>query len=412
MGRAGGQAVTPRTWWRVGAAMFTVGFGANLFAPMLEVYRSQDGLSESFVTGMLGIYAAGLVPALLVFGPVSDHRGRRAVMRPALAVVLVASLVLALSSQASDWLLYAGRWVMGFGVGMAMSSGSAWVKQLSADRPGAGPRRATVVLSGGFGAGPLVAGLLAQFLPAPQVTPFVVHAVLVLLAGALVWRVPETQLPARGPRAARPLVPPVALTARFFWVVAAWSPWVFGTATVAFASIPSFVIGIVRFPVAYLGLVAATVMFTGVLVQPLASRLGERGWLPLSVTGLGAASAGLLLGAVTVAGQLSWLAFPTAVMLGVSYGLMMVAGLREVELLARPHDLGALIGVFYTLTYVGFAVPFVLAVLAPAVAELAGVGAGTGFVWCLLAGVLVCAVSAGPVARAASRGVPDPGTTA
>ena len=100
--------VTPRTWWRVGAAMFTVGFGANLFAPMLEVYRSQDGLSESFVTGMLGIYAAGLVPALLVLGPVSDHRGRRAVMRPALAVVLVASLVLAAASHTTDWLLYPG----------------------------------------------------------------------------------------------------------------------------------------------------------------------------------------------------------------------------------------------------------------------------------------------------------------
>lgn len=121
-------AATPRTWWRVGAATFTVGFGANLFAPMLEVYRSQDGLSESFVTGMLGIYAVGLVPALLVFGPVSDHRGRRAVMRPALAVVIAASLVLAAASHTSDWLLHAGRWVMGFGVGMAMASGSAWVK--------------------------------------------------------------------------------------------------------------------------------------------------------------------------------------------------------------------------------------------------------------------------------------------
>ncbi|RKQ37070.1 MFS transporter [Kocuria tytonis] len=403
--------LTPRTWWRVGAAMFTVGFGANLFAPMLEVYRSQDGLSESFVTGMLGIYAAGLVPALLVFGPVSDHRGRRAVMRPALAVVTVASLILATASHTSDWLLYAGRWIMGFGVGMAMSSGSAWVKQLSTDRPGAGPRRATVVLSAGFGAGPLAAGLLAQFLPAPQITPFLVHTVLALGAAALVWTVPETQPPARGPRTRQPLVPPVALTGRFFWVVAAWAPWVFGTATVAFASIPSFVLGPVRWPVAYLGTVAAAVMFTGVLVQPLAARLGERGWLPLSVTGLGAASAGLVLGALTVTWHQSWLAFPTAVLLGVSYGFMMVAGLKEVELMARPHELGALIGVFYTLTYVGFGVPFALSLAGPAVARLAGVGATTGFVWCLLFGVLVCAVSAVPVARAASRAVPDPGTT-
>ncbi|MDO4255717.1 MAG: MFS transporter [Kocuria sp.] len=406
------EAVMPRTWRRVGAAMFTVAFGANLFAPMLEVYREQDGLSESFVTGMLGIYAAGLVPALLVFGPVSDHRGRRAVMRPALAVVFAASLILAAASQTSEWLLYLGRWIMGFGVGMAMSSGSAWVKQLSTDQPGAGPRRATVVLSAGFGAGPLAAGLLAQFLPAPQATPFMVHLVPVLVGAAMVWCVPETQPAIQGPRPRQPLVPPIALTGRFFWVVAAWAPWVFGTATVAFASIPLYTLSSVRFPIAYLGLVASVVMLTGVLVQPLAARLGEDGWLPLSVTGLGAASAGLLLGALTVTWHLSWLAIPTAVLLGVSYGFMMVAGLREVELLARPHELGALIGVFYTLTYVGFAVPFVLSFLAPAVARVAGVGETTGFVWCLLAGVVVCAASAVPVARAASRVVPDPGTTA
>ena len=90
---------------------------------------------------------------------------------------------------------------------------------------------------------------------------------------------------------------------------------------------------------------------------------------------------------------------------------MMVAGLREVELMARPHELGALIGVFYTLTYTGFAVPFVLSLVAPAVARWAGVEPTTGFVWCLLFGVLVCGVSAVPVARAAARGVPDPGTT-
>lgn len=99
-----------------------------------------------------------------------------------------------------------------------------------------------MVLSAGFGGGPLAAGLLAQFLPAPQVTPFLLHVLLAGCAAVLVWRVPETQPPASGPRPSRPLVPAVARTGRFFWVVAAWAPWVFGTATIAFASIPSFLL--------------------------------------------------------------------------------------------------------------------------------------------------------------------------
>ena len=54
---------------RIGLAMFAIGYGADLFAPMLEVYRSMNGTGSS-VTAMFGVYAAGLVPALIIFGPI------------------------------------------------------------------------------------------------------------------------------------------------------------------------------------------------------------------------------------------------------------------------------------------------------------------------------------------------------
>lgn len=400
--------ITSRTWIRVGLAMFAVGFGTNLFAPMLEVYRDQDGISEASVTAMFGIYAAGLVPALLIFGPVSDHYGRRAVVRPALILVAVASGILAAGSQAPEWVLYVGRWIMGFGVGMAMSSGSAWIKQLSVDRPTAGPRRATIVLSAGFGGGPLIAGQFAEFLPGPQITPYLLHIALVIVTIPLVWGVPETQFPAEGRVKRPPLVPRIALTGRFFWAVAAWAPWVFGTATVAFTSIPGFVTDNVEYPVAYLGLISGVGMFSGVFIQPVAAKLATYGWLPLSVVGLGAASVGLVLGAVAIEVDSALLVIPAAIILGCSYGIMMVSGLREVEIIAEPHELGALIGVFYTLTYTGFAVPFVLAVLGPFVGDLFGIGPVRGFIACLAFGVVVCLVSTVPVARAASRAVPHP----
>ena len=406
-----GGTITSRTWIRVGLAMFAVGFGTNLFAPMLEVYRDQDGISEASVTAMFGIYAAGLVPALLIFGPISDHRGRRAVVRPALILVAVASGILAAGSEAPEWVLYVGRWIMGFGVGMAMSSGSAWIKQLCVDRPSAGPRRATIVLSAGFGGGPLIAAQFAEFLPAPQVTPYLLHIALVLVTIPLVWGVPETQFPAPGRVKRPPLVPRIALTGRFFWAVAAWAPWVFGTATVAFTSIPGFVTDSVSHPVAYLGLISGVGMFSGVFIQPVAAKLAAHGWLPLSVVGLGAASVGLIVGAVAIELNSALLVVPAAIILGCSYGIMMVSGLREVEIIAEPHELGALIGVFYTLTYSGFAVPFLLAILGPVVGVIFGIGPVRGFICCLVFGVVVCLASAVPVARAASRAVAHPRRT-
>ena len=103
-------AIGRRDWLRIGLAMFAIGFGANLFAPMLEVYRSLEGIGQASVTAMLGIYAAGLVPALLIFGPVSDRRGRRAVLRPALFLSGVGTVILAAGSFGAEWPLYLGRY--------------------------------------------------------------------------------------------------------------------------------------------------------------------------------------------------------------------------------------------------------------------------------------------------------------
>jgi MFS family permease len=57
--------------------MFAVGWGANQFSPMLIVYRHELNLSAAAVAGLFAIYAATLVPGLLIGGPASDRYGRR-----------------------------------------------------------------------------------------------------------------------------------------------------------------------------------------------------------------------------------------------------------------------------------------------------------------------------------------------
>ncbi len=87
---------------------------------------------------------------------------------------------------------------------MAFGAGTAWMKELSAQAPvGAGARRAAVSLSAGFGCGALFAGVVAQWLPAPQVSPYVVHIALMIAALALVWPVPETRTVRTAPAATR-----------------------------------------------------------------------------------------------------------------------------------------------------------------------------------------------------------------
>ena len=73
--------------------MFAICFGANLFAPLLPVMREVHDLSQAQVNFLLAIYIVGLVPALLIGGPASDRRGRRAVVRPALIFSIIGTLV-------------------------------------------------------------------------------------------------------------------------------------------------------------------------------------------------------------------------------------------------------------------------------------------------------------------------------
>lgn len=362
-------------WLRVAAALFAVGWGANQFAAMLLVYRDEDGASSEAVTALFGAYALGLIPALLIVAPISDRIGRRRVVRPVLVLSFIATVILLVGGDHLVVLLL-GRLVAGIASGAAFAPGTAWVKELSTDGPpGTGARRATLALSAGFGSGPLIAGVFGQWLPAPTVLPYVPHLVLMLGVTVLAWHAPEPLVarikdePRRRSEAwqamrSRPFALGVTLTA----------PWVFGAAATSFATIPTFV-DIELAPVAVTGALTGLTLWTGVAVQPLGRRLHDPR-LVIS-TGLAAAAAGLMVGLLLATTHATWLVVPAAMLLGTTYGLILVGGLTTVEALAHPGDLGTLNAVFYSLTYVGFAAPLLstlaLNAISPEQLMLAGI---------------------------------------
>jgi len=352
---------------RAAAALFAIGYGANQFSSLMVVYREQAHYSAVTVAAFFGVYAAGLVPGLLLGGPASDRWGRRRLVLPALAVSAPASGVLALGGvpTVSEPALYTGRFAFGVVTGIAMAVGSSWVKELSqppwdpAADPAAGARRAAIALSAGFGVGPLVAGLLGQWGPAPMELPYLVHVVLTLVVLAAVVGVPETR-----PGGARPGLR-VHLPRRFRRVVAPMAPWAFGAPALSFAVQPA-ALGphIAGFGLVYATLLTTVTLGIGVAVQSWARRLSPATGSRL---GLGALIAGLLVAACAAALGSPVLAVPASAVIGVAYGLLLVAGLVEVQRMATPGQLGGLTAVYYAVTYVGFVLPVLLAALAGAV---------------------------------------------
>ena len=69
------------------------------------------------------------------------------------------------------------------------------------------------------------------------------------------------------------------------------------------------------------------------------------------------------------------MAFVVAIVLGIAYGICVVAGLVIVQAIAEPKDLAGITGVYYSLAYSGFLLPTVLAALLPVMPYSVSLGA-------------------------------------
>jgi len=355
-------------WLRAGAALFGAAWGSNQFTPMLLVYRQQLGVSTGTLEALFGVYALGLVPGLLIAGPLSDARGRRPVILASAVLSLAGTVALVVADHALTP-LFVGRFLTGLGSGAAFGAGTAWLRELSRPPFGdatdhAAARRGAMAMTIGFAAGPLVSGVLAQWAPDPGVVPYLPHALLMVAVLALVPGAPETVT--RGAHVAIGRALPSLRHPRFVKVVAPMAPWVFAAPAVAFALLPS-VVGAAHATdgIALTAVVAMVAATAGVLIQPVARRLDAQAAGNRAATlGLGVMVAGLALSAFTAHAHRTWLLLPSSIVLGMGYGLCLVAGLVEVQRLAHPEALAGLTAIFYVLTYIGFAVPFLLALAA------------------------------------------------
>jgi MFS family permease len=350
--------------WRAPApAILAAAWGGNHFSPLLLLYRQVDGYSTVQVNLFFACYVLGLVPGFLCTGPLSDRYGRKRPVAVALALGVLGSVVLAAGSASPFWMC-AGRLISGVSVAVAMVAGTAWIKELSEHdaNPATRARRASLALTAGFGVGAGVSGALAQWGPAPTLFPYAVHVVLSVAAAFPLAHAPETA----GAGTVRiALDIPVGSRRRFAGLILPLAPWVFGAPALAFVVGPALVAGrTAGLGIAFATLAAVLTLAAGAAVQPYVPRLARltRGYH--GVAGLVLFATGTALLAVDAVVRSPVLAAGAAVLLGTAYGVCIVAGLVEVQAMAGPDTLAGMTGIYWSLTYVGFALPVALAGLA------------------------------------------------
>jgi MFS family permease len=348
--------------------LFAVAFGTNVPTPLLLVYRSTLDLSATTLTAIFGVYAAGLLPALLVAGPLSDRVGRRPIVVPFTVLSAVASLIF-LPAAGAVLLLYLGRFLQGVVSGAVFSVGTAWLAELTGDAATAG-RRAGIALSSGWALGPLISGIIGEAAGGTAGgfgatgVPYLVH--LTVMAAALLWlrRIPETRPRAVEPRPLLNLGVPADATTAFWWFVAPAAVCVFTFASISVTVLPLFLEAQLEgIEVLVTGVIAGLTLAVGAVVQRPLTRVAPTTSAPLGVA-LGTAGLGMALLAAATG---FWpLILPAALLFGAGYGCCLASGLTSTERLADPEERGALNATFYAAAYLGFAAPYLVSLVARA----------------------------------------------
>ncbi|KQU56313.1 MFS transporter [Rhodococcus sp. Leaf278] len=173
--------------------------GTTMPTPLYSLYEVEFGFSVFVVTLVFAAYAVGVLGALLAFGRWSDSLGRRPMLLGAIAFGLVSAVVFVTADSLTA--LVIGRVLSGLSAGIFVGTATVTLLELVPDRwRDRAPAIATAANIGGLGLGPLVAGLLAEYLPQPLRLTFFVDIALLVVAGVAVFFAPETVRVAAGAR--------------------------------------------------------------------------------------------------------------------------------------------------------------------------------------------------------------------
>lgn len=342
---------SPFLW--AAAALVAGTMGTALASPLYPLYQQAWGFPASTITVIYVTYMFGVLGALLFLGRLPDHLGALRVLKAGLAGIGVGLAVSALADSVDSLLV--GRVIIGVASGLITPSATAALVELE---PPSQIRRATLVASitsvVGFGSGPLVAGVLAQFFGAPLVTSYVVVLALVVLVffglGKGAGREREGLPPLRPS-----FTLPVPMARPAFAVAAAAAFLAFALFSLYAALAPSFIAGLLPWHgTAVSGGAIALVLFISGATQLVLRGVPVRRGMAIGLAGL-ILSVGLL--AAALRSQSALLFAASDLIAGVGHGIAFMSAMAIVHRTTGAGTRAGILSSFLTVGYLGTIVP-------------------------------------------------------
>ena len=329
--------VVSHTLWTSAAPALTYG-----------LYAQEWHLTHTVTAGIFAIYPIGVVVMLVGFGGISDQIGRRATMLAGLVASLAGALLFAVAPDVR-W-VFAGRALMGIGVGLAASPSTAAILEFSSQERAKSAASVTMRAQAiGFAAALLLGGALTEYGPWPTRLCFWVLALflIVLLIGT--WLLPRHTLGGAGGdwRSRMPSVPKHVRRAFAVSSTAMVAAYTFGVLVLSLGGQVEH--DLIGSPNAFLNsgvlsLFPIVMGAIGIIARTLSPRMALI--VGALVSGLGMV---LLILAVNLRDLVIYLLATAAA--GGAYSLLFVGGLQVISTVAHQRNRGGILAALYLLGY-------------------------------------------------------------
>ena len=325
----------------------------TLPTPLYPLFEQRFGFGTAFTTQLFAIYAVGVIGALIVFGRLSDGLGRRPLLRLGVIFSIASAVLFLIGSHIG--LLLTGRVLSGLAAGIFTSTATVTVlENAPAGRERLAGSLATAANMGGLGLGILTSGLLARFAPAPLVTPFLVNAIMLVIAGVALLLVRDrTRGGATAVRLQLPRIP--ASAKRMFAAASPGAITGFAVCGLYSAIAPSFIGQTLHVTsTAVTGSVVFLLFGASATAQVLLRGMGDRrliiGGTVTMIVSMGALVFALMAGSLPVL-------IVSAALAGAGQGLVFMTGMRAITAVTAPEHRTEATTSYFILAYVFMSVP-------------------------------------------------------
>src|SRR5689334_4501535 len=359
-GRGVYRPTLPRraAFWLLAAVLCLLFVASAAPAPLYGVYQAEWHFSVTTLTAVFAVYAFVLLVTLLMFGSVSDYFGRRRTIVAGLAAYGMACGVFLLAGGVAA--LFVARALQGVAVGLATGALGAAMIELQPEGSGLAPPVTSAAGPLGLAIGGFGASALVQYGPART------HLVwwLLLCAGlALVGAVLAVPESGTAPSRMRPSLRPrlrVPRKARGVFVLAL--PCLIGAWALSgfYLSLgPSLAAQLLRSQNLLWGGVVIALLFGVEVPITLAARNSTPSKVMLG--GCVALFAGAAITFAAIATRTSELLLAGTAIAGLGWGPAFLGAYGTIVALASPEDRAGLVAAIFTVGYLAFSVPAVIA---------------------------------------------------